>query len=52
MTDLRHAFRQLLKNPGFTVVAGLTLALAVSVGSASAQTDASFLMSKRAYCWA
>ena len=41
MNDLKFAFRRLLKNPGFTTVAVITLALAVSVGSASAQTDAS-----------
>src|SRR2546427_571751 len=41
MNDLKFAFRQLLKNSGFTTVAVITLALAVSVGSASAQTDAS-----------
>jgi len=31
MNDLRYAFRQLLKNPGFTAVAGLTVGLGVGV---------------------
>ena len=34
MNDFKFAFRQLLKNPGFTAVAVLTLALSVSVLSA------------------
>ena len=29
MNDLKFAFRQLLRNPGFTVVAVLTLALGI-----------------------
>ena len=34
MSDLKFAFRQLLKNPGFTTVAVVTLALGIGVNTA------------------
>ena len=39
MNDLKFAFRQLLKNPGFAAVAVLTLALGIGVNRPEGITD-------------
>ena len=49
MQDLRFALRQLLKNPGFTVVAVLTLALGIGVNTSMFSGLHSMLMPDQPY---
>ena len=49
MNDLRFAFRQLLKNPGFTAVAVLTLALGIGVNTSMFSGIRSLLMPDQPY---
>ncbi len=49
MNDLRFAVRQLLKNPGFTAVAVLTLALGIGVNTSMFSGLQSLLMPKQPY---
>ena len=46
MNDLKFAFRQLLKNPGFTTVAVLTLALGIG---ANRDIFAAIMQNQNAY---
>jgi len=39
MNDLRFSFHQLLKNPGFTAVAVLTLAIGIGAKTVPVQLD-------------
>jgi putative ABC transport system permease protein len=49
MNDLKFAFRQLLKNPGFTAVAVLTLALGIGVNTSMFSGLQSLLMPEQPY---
>ncbi len=49
MNDLRFAFRQVLKNPGFTTMAVLTLALGIGANTALFSLLNAILLQSRSY---
>ncbi|MCI0387616.1 MAG: hypothetical protein MOB07_02435 [Acidobacteria bacterium] len=46
LQDLRYGIRQLLKNPGFTAVAGIVIGAAVALALARSVSSASFELTR------